>query len=144
MMRKLLALLCLGILIGCAPMPIEKTIIASPDAPGAIGPYSQAVQVGNMLYLSGQLGMVPSTGDFAEGGIEAQHHVGGIGHVEGKSRLAERDFEIGRAEDGDRRSWRGDGLQVLGGGIAGCEELIEGHLDTETSHFFLVGSAVFR
>ena len=70
-MKRMLILLAV-ILVGCTTMPVEKTIISSSDAPAAIGPYSQAVQAGNMLYLSGQLGMVPATGDFAEGGIEAQ------------------------------------------------------------------------
>ena len=38
----------------------------------AIGPYSQAVQVGNMLFASGQLGLDPATGNFAEGGVKEQ------------------------------------------------------------------------
>lgn len=71
-MKAVIIFFMLAILVGCAPMVMEKTIIASDNAPAAIGPYSQAVQVGNMLYLSGQLGMVPATGDFAEGGIAAQ------------------------------------------------------------------------
>lgn len=41
-----------------------KQIISTPDAPGAIGPYSQAVRLGSMLYTSGQLGMDPATGIF--------------------------------------------------------------------------------
>ena len=41
-------------------------------APAAIGPYNQAVKVGNMLFASGQLGLNPETGDFAEGGIKEQ------------------------------------------------------------------------
>ena len=40
-----------------------KKIIASKDAPAALGPYSQAVQSGNLLFLSGQLGMDPATGE---------------------------------------------------------------------------------
>jgi len=58
--------------VGCSQTPVDRQIISTPDAPAAIGPYSQAVQVGNILYLSGQLGIVPETGQFAEGGIEAQ------------------------------------------------------------------------
>ncbi len=46
--------------------------ISTPNAPAAIGPYSQAIQAGDMLYVSGQLGLIPSTGQFPEGGIEAQ------------------------------------------------------------------------
>ena len=45
-----------------------KKVIATKNAPAAIGPYSQAVQVGNMLFASGQLGLDPATGNFAEGG----------------------------------------------------------------------------
>lgn len=46
--------------------------IATPKAPGAIGPYSQAVRVGSFVYTSGQLPLDPATGIFPEGGIEAQ------------------------------------------------------------------------
>ena len=49
-----------------------KQIIATNNAPAAIGPYSQAVRVGDFIFLSGQLGVDPATGDFAEGGVEAQ------------------------------------------------------------------------
>ena len=48
-----------------------KKIIASPYAPKAVGPYSQAVEVGGTLYISGQLPIDPATGKMAEG-IEAQ------------------------------------------------------------------------
>ena len=44
-----------------------KQIISTPNAPAAIGPYSQAILVGNTLYASGQLGIDPATGDFPEG-----------------------------------------------------------------------------
>ncbi len=46
--------------------------INTSNAPGAIGPYSQAIEVGNLVYTSGQLPIVPSTGSFVEGGIEEQ------------------------------------------------------------------------
>ena len=49
-----------------------KKIIATKNAPAAIGPYSQAVQVGNMLFASGQLGLDPATGQFPEGGVKEQ------------------------------------------------------------------------
>ena len=42
------------------------------NAPAAIGPYTQAKIVGNMVYTSGQIAIVPATGNIAEGGIEAQ------------------------------------------------------------------------
>ena len=47
-----------------------KQPIATPLAPAAIGPYSQAVEAGNTLYVSGQLPINPATGQFAEGGIK--------------------------------------------------------------------------
>lgn len=49
-----------------------KKVIATNNVPAAIGPYSQAVQVGNMLFASGQLGLDPATGNFVEGGVKEQ------------------------------------------------------------------------
>lgn len=46
--------------------------INTTKAPGAIGPYSQAIQVGNLVYTSGQLPIDPATGVFPEGGIKEQ------------------------------------------------------------------------
>ncbi len=51
---------------------MSKTIIATDGAPAAIGTYSQAVRVGNTLYLSGQIPLVPDTMELAEGGIDEQ------------------------------------------------------------------------
>ena len=51
---------------------MEKKIIATDDAPAAVGPYSQAVQVGDLIYTAGQLGIVPGTKDFAGPDIESQ------------------------------------------------------------------------
>ncbi|MBI9108148.1 MAG: RidA family protein [Spirochaetales bacterium] len=48
-----------------------KKLIATENAPGAIGPYSQAVEVNGMIYTSGQLGIDPATGELPEG-VEAQ------------------------------------------------------------------------
>ncbi|HZN85828.1 MAG TPA: RidA family protein [Burkholderiales bacterium] len=48
-----------------------KSAIHTPDAPAAIGPYSQAVRAGDTLYLSGQIGLDPKTMQLAEG-VEAQ------------------------------------------------------------------------
>ena len=48
-----------------------KNIVSTDKAPGAIGPYSQAVRVGNMLFASGQIPLDPATGKFPDG-IEAQ------------------------------------------------------------------------
>lgn len=46
--------------------------ISTTKAPGAIGPYSQAIQVGEFVYTSGQLGLDPATGTFPDGGIKEQ------------------------------------------------------------------------
>lgn len=50
---------------------MSKKIIATAAAPAAIGPYSQAVQAGNTVYLSGQIGLDPATMQMAEG-LDAQ------------------------------------------------------------------------
>ena len=51
---------------------MAKHIISTPDAPAAIGPYSQAVRVGNTLWVSGQIPLDPVTKDMVSGDIEAQ------------------------------------------------------------------------
>ena len=48
-----------------------KMVIATSKAPAAIGPYSQGIQAGNVVYFSGQLGIDPATGKLADG-VEAQ------------------------------------------------------------------------
>jgi len=53
-------------------MPQSKTAISTPDAPAAIGPYSQAIRVGDMLFTSGQIPIDPKTGSFVPGGIAEQ------------------------------------------------------------------------
>jgi reactive intermediate/imine deaminase len=52
---------------------MAKQVVQSPDAPAAIGPYSQAILVGNTLYMSGQIPLDPKTMQIVEG-IEAQAH----------------------------------------------------------------------
>lgn len=47
-------------------------IISTDKAPSAIGPYSQAVAVENIVYTSGQIAIVPATGNIVEGGVEEQ------------------------------------------------------------------------
>lgn len=49
-----------------------KKGIATSKAPGAIGPYSQGIAVGDLVFCSGQIPLDPATGALAEGGIEAQ------------------------------------------------------------------------
>ena len=52
---------------------MPKHVIQTPDAPAAIGPYSQAVVAGNMLFMSGQIPLDPKTGQLVDG-IDAQTH----------------------------------------------------------------------
>ena len=47
-------------------------VISTQKAPSAIGPYSQAIKVGNLVYTSGQIPIDPATGMIVEGGIQAQ------------------------------------------------------------------------
>ena len=49
-----------------------KKVISTSKAPAAIGPYSQAIQVGNLIYTSGQIPIDPATGVFVGGGIKEQ------------------------------------------------------------------------
>ena len=51
---------------------MQKEIISTPNAPAAIGPYSQAYQCGNTLYCSGQIAINPETNEFIGGTIEEQ------------------------------------------------------------------------
>ena len=51
---------------------MSKKIIFSDKAPAALGPYSHAVEANGMLFVSGQVPLVPETGEIAPGGIEGQ------------------------------------------------------------------------
>ena len=51
---------------------MTRQIVNTEKAPAAIGPYSQAVRIGNTVYFSGQIPLDPATGNVVEGGIEAQ------------------------------------------------------------------------
>ncbi len=51
---------------------MPKKIIATAEAPQAIGPYSQAVQAGPYLFLSGQIALDPKSGEVVAGGVEEQ------------------------------------------------------------------------
>ena len=53
-------------------MQIVKEIVATERAPRAIGPYSQAVRAGNLLFASGQIPIDPATGEFVAGGVAEQ------------------------------------------------------------------------
>ena len=49
-------------------------VICTKNAPAAVGPYSQAIVCGDLVFLSGQIPLVPETGLVADGGLEAQAH----------------------------------------------------------------------
>ncbi|KXZ54905.1 hypothetical protein GPECTOR_4g977 [Gonium pectorale] len=51
-----------------------KQVISTEHAPAALGPYSQAIKAGNTVYVSGQIGIVPGTKDFASPDVEGQTH----------------------------------------------------------------------
>lgn len=51
---------------------MNKQAIETARAPGAVGPYSQAIKIGNFLFLSGQIGIDPETKELVPGGVEAQ------------------------------------------------------------------------
>ncbi len=51
---------------------MKRSIVSTSKAPAAVGPYSQAVTAGNLVYCSGQVPLVPETGKMVEGGIEEQ------------------------------------------------------------------------
>ena len=55
-----------------APRDAVRTTIATKDAPAAIGPYAQAVQTGDTLWLAGQIGLDPRTGAIVSGGTAAE------------------------------------------------------------------------
>lgn len=56
----------------CSSPDASRRTIVTDRAPAAIGPYSQAVEVGNTLYLAGQIGIDPATGQLVTGGIEPE------------------------------------------------------------------------
>jgi len=51
---------------------MTRQAVSTTGAPAAIGPYSQAIRAGNLLFLSGQIPLDPATGNLVEGGVEAQ------------------------------------------------------------------------
>ena len=49
---------------------MDKNVISSDNAPAALGPYSAGIKTGNLVFLSGQLGINPATGKMPEGAVE--------------------------------------------------------------------------
>jgi 2-iminobutanoate/2-iminopropanoate deaminase len=74
MNTKDLVCLLMLLLAGCSSPDMKKEVISTDKAPKAIGPYSQAIRVGDTLYLAGQIAIDPTTGQMISGGIKAQTH----------------------------------------------------------------------
>ena len=78
-MKKIILILVYLNLLGCEVdfsriinTEKNKKVIATDKAPKAIGPYSQAIEIDNTLYLAGQIGLDPASGKLVDGGIEKQ------------------------------------------------------------------------
>ena len=52
--------------------PPAREVVATANAPAAVGPYSQGIRAGDLVFTAGQLGMDPGTGKLVAGGVEAQ------------------------------------------------------------------------
>lgn len=68
----ILAVLVFGLAVSGNAQSSGKRAVESPDAPKAIGPYSQAIIANGLIFTAGQVGADPKTGTLVEGGIEAQ------------------------------------------------------------------------
>ena len=53
---------------------MNRQVIHTPHAPAAVGPYSQAIRLGNLVFTSGQIALDPATGKLVEGDVVAQTH----------------------------------------------------------------------
>ena len=74
MMKRILIVTVASLFAGCQQQVSDRQTIWTDKAPAAIGPYSQGIQIGNRLYLSGQIGTDPATRQMVDGGIEEQTH----------------------------------------------------------------------
>ena len=72
MMKRILIVAIACFLAGCQQQVLDRETISTDKAPAAIGPYSQAVKVGNTVWLSGQIPLVPGSMDLVTGDISAQ------------------------------------------------------------------------
>jgi 2-iminobutanoate/2-iminopropanoate deaminase len=71
-MKKCLSLLFVLTLMISVSFAQEKKVVATKDAPQAIGPYSQAIKAGGFVFTAGQIPLDPATGKLVEGDIKAQ------------------------------------------------------------------------
>ena len=53
---------------------MERTVVSTANAPAAVGPYSQAIRIGELVYTAGQIGIVPASGTIEGRTIEEQTH----------------------------------------------------------------------
>jgi 2-iminobutanoate/2-iminopropanoate deaminase len=53
---------------------MQRTVVSTANAPGAVGPYSQAIRIGELVYTAGQIGIVPASGTIEGRTIEEQTH----------------------------------------------------------------------
>jgi 2-iminobutanoate/2-iminopropanoate deaminase len=67
-----IALLAAAALMAAAPALAQNRVVSTPNAPAAIGPYSQAIMAGNTLYLAGQIAIDPATNQVRSGTIEEE------------------------------------------------------------------------
>ena len=97
---------------------MSKEIISTPNAPAAIGPYSQAVKTGNMVFLSGQIPLLPETMEMIEGGVTEQaqqvfKNLSAVAEAAGGSLNDAVKVNISLTDLGDFcRRERGDGLSL--------------------------------
>jgi 2-iminobutanoate/2-iminopropanoate deaminase len=71
-MIKLAVVAAAAVFAFSMPAQADERVIVTPDAPEAIGPYSQAIRVGNTLYLAGQIAIDPQTNEVVHGTIEEE------------------------------------------------------------------------
>jgi 2-iminobutanoate/2-iminopropanoate deaminase len=72
MMRRASLGLLAALAAACAGDAAGRRAVLSPAAPAPVGPYSQGIAVGDVLYAAGQVGIDPATGELVPGGIEAE------------------------------------------------------------------------
>ena len=53
---------------------MQRTVVSTANAPGAVGPYSQAIRIGELVYTAGQIGIVPASGTIEGRTVEEQTH----------------------------------------------------------------------
>jgi 2-iminobutanoate/2-iminopropanoate deaminase len=78
-------LLVIG-MTGCASGPMNEAV-STQEVPAAIGPYSQAIKVGNLLFLSGQIAIDPKTNQMNSGSVDSPRTPAAVSHASQKQML---------------------------------------------------------